>query len=128
MRRHICCSGMVLCQFVRFEWRRHCILRILSVSRLSALSDRPPVERISVVVGEQAYGSVFSWIDRNRILRTPVAPICAGCLPGYVSCCYHRCLLDSSLVHPCTLEPDSPAFATIDDWVWSGPEGCPVAR
>jgi hypothetical protein len=61
--------GVDLCDVLRFERCRRCILRIVHLSRSSDLPDRASAQRFSLVGREPGNRSIISQLDRSSFLR-----------------------------------------------------------
>ena len=100
-------------EIFRFERRRHCLLRVVRLSRTYDLSDRTPAQRFSLVVREQKDRSALPDLDRLGVLRVlhPVAFIRrrsrdSGSDPD-------QRLLDSNSRQPRALGPDSKSLTAM---------------
>src|ERR1700687_2044751 len=105
--------GGDLCDFFRFEWRRHCVLWIVHLSRISDLPDRASAQRFSLVHRKQTDGAVLPYFDRGGLLRVLCTAAHLGGIRRDTGGGCEWCLLDSSSPYTHALARDSPIHATI---------------
>src|SRR5215510_3315447 len=63
-----CWLGVAVCEPVRIEWCRHCLLWLVHLSRIADLSDRSHAQRVPMVGGKQEGRYPLSLLDRLGFL------------------------------------------------------------
>src|SRR5215510_717817 len=64
-----CWLGVAVCEPVRIEWCRRCLLWLICLSRIADLSDRSHAQRIPMVGGKQEHRLLVPFVDSSCILQ-----------------------------------------------------------